>query len=129
MIRERQIDARDPAAWDRPEVKRRVEWVLYRLLTEVERYLQARNRRGDGWLERLQGSLRQTLQDFFIDFDALRAEVPHYAEQLLRELDRPETRAIKEELRAIVSQVRRQHLDPDRSQSPAGGARAVRLPR
>jgi hypothetical protein len=78
---------------NRPEIKRNVELVLDRLLQEIEQALRRRNAQGSSWLDRLQGSLRQGVQDWLVDFESLRARVPLYADAVLDELDRPETRA------------------------------------
>ncbi|MBK1703536.1 hypothetical protein CKO40_02935 [Halochromatium glycolicum] len=78
---------------NRPQIKRNIEIVLDRLLQEIEQVLRRRNAEGSGWLDRLQGSLRQGVQDWLVDFDRLRARVPLYADAVLDELDRPQTRA------------------------------------
>lgn len=78
---------------NRPALERTIEEMLDRLLREVETLLRQRNAQGEGWLERLQGSLRQGVQEWLVDFDALRARVPLYADAVLAELDRPQTRA------------------------------------
>ncbi len=77
---------------NRPQIKRNLEVVLDRMLAEVEQVLRRRNAEGDNWIDRLQGSLRQGVQDWLVDFDQLRARVPLYADAVLQELDRPETR-------------------------------------
>ncbi len=77
---------------NRPQIKRHLEVVLDRMLAEIEQILRRRNAEGDNWIDRVQGSLRQGVQDWLVDFDQLRARVPVYADALLKELDRPETR-------------------------------------
>ena len=77
---------------NRPQIKRHLEVVLDRMLAEIEQILRRRNAEGDNWIDRVQGSLRQSVQDWLVDFDQLRARVPVYADALLEELDRPETR-------------------------------------
>ena len=77
---------------NRPQLKRNVEIVLDRLLLEIEQVLRRRNAEGANWVDRLQGSLRQGVQDWLVDFDSLRARVPLYADAVLEELDRPQTR-------------------------------------
>ncbi len=89
----RQIDTFEITEQNRPIIKRNLEVALDRILVEVEGYLRRRNASGNGLLERLQGALRQGVQDFLVDFKALRARVPTYADALLDELNRPETRA------------------------------------
>jgi hypothetical protein len=93
------IDTFEVTDANRPLVKRNIEIVLDRLMVEVEHYLRRRNAAGDNWVERLQGSLRQGVQDFLLDFTELRARVPVYADAVIDELNRPETRAtIKQQL-------------------------------
>ncbi|NEX15590.1 MAG: paraquat-inducible protein A [Halochromatium sp.] len=90
---------------NRPQIKRNLEILLDRMLSEVEQVLRRRNTEGDNWVDRLQGSLRQGVQDWLVDFDRLRARVPLYADALLDELDQPETRReIKRQLLQAIEQ-------------------------
>ncbi|MEA3638651.1 MAG: paraquat-inducible protein A [Lamprobacter sp.] len=77
---------------NRPQIKRNLEILLDRMLSEVEQVLRRRNAEGESWVDRLQGSLRQGVQDWLVDFDQLRARVPLYADAVLEELNRPENR-------------------------------------
>jgi uncharacterized membrane protein (DUF485 family) len=97
------IDTFEVNESNRPLVKRNIEVVLDRLMVEIEDYLRRRNAAGDNWVERLQGTLRQGVQDFLLDFTELRARVPVYADAVIDELNRPETRAtIKQQLLAAI---------------------------
>ncbi|MBK5939213.1 paraquat-inducible protein A [Halochromatium roseum] len=87
-----QIEQFELTEQNRPQIKRNLEVVLDRMLSEVEQVLRRRNAAGDSWVDRLQGSLRQGVQDWLVDFDQLRARVPRYADAVLKELDRPENR-------------------------------------
>lgn len=98
----RKIDTFEITPENRPQLERAVERVLERLLIEVEGYLDRRNASGDNWLERVQGGLQQRVQDWLIDFDALRARIPAYADQVLLELEQPRTKA---ELKSYLSRV------------------------
>ncbi|KAA6186279.1 paraquat-inducible protein A [Thiohalocapsa marina] len=99
----RRIDGFEVTDANRPTLKRNVQVVLDRLLLEIEASLRRRNSAGDDWLERMQGTLRQGVQDFLVDFDDLRARVPQYADALLDELNRPATREeIKTQLLAAI---------------------------
>jgi hypothetical protein len=90
---------------NRPQLKRNLERLLDRMLVEVEQVLRRRNAQGENWIDRLQGSLRQGVQDWLLDFDQLRARVPVYADAVLDELDRPETRQeIERQLRLAIEQ-------------------------
>ncbi|MGB5831423.1 MAG: paraquat-inducible protein A [Thiohalocapsa sp.] len=86
------IDTFEVTEANRPLVKRNIEVLLDRLMEEIEGYLRRRNAAGDNWVERLQGSLRQGVQDLLLDFTELRARVPVYADAVIDELNRPETR-------------------------------------
>ena len=87
------IDGFELNQGNRPQIKRKVELVLDRLLVEVEHYLRRRNASGDNLVERIGGGLRQGLQDLLVDFSELRAQVPRYADVVLDELSRPENKA------------------------------------
>jgi hypothetical protein len=87
-----QIEQFELTEQNRPQIKRNLEVVLDRMLSEIEQVLRRRNAAGDSWVDRLQGSLRQGVQDWLVDFDQLRARVPLYANAVLEELDRPENR-------------------------------------
>ncbi|TVQ89180.1 MAG: paraquat-inducible protein A [Chromatiaceae bacterium] len=87
------IDDFELDANNRPQLKRSLERLLDRLLVEVDQYLRWRNAGSDHWLGRLEGGLRQGVQDWLLDFKELRARVPVYADAILDELDHPEIRA------------------------------------
>lgn len=67
--------------------------VLDTLIREVEVYLRKQNQQGESWWQRVQGRVRQSVQDMLVDFDQLREKAPEYAEAVLAELDKPEARA------------------------------------
>jgi hypothetical protein len=87
------IDTFEVTEANHPAIKRNIEVVLDRILVEVEDYLRRRNAGGDNVWERLGGVLRQGVQDFLLDFNELRAQVPRYADAVIEELNRPEARA------------------------------------
>jgi hypothetical protein len=87
------IDSFELTAENRPALKRNIEVALDRILVEVERYLRQRNAAGDNLWQRLGGVLRQGVQDLLVDFNELRAQVPRYADAVLEEFERPESRA------------------------------------
>jgi len=99
----RKIDTFELTDANRPVLKRNIEVALDRILVEVEAYLRQRNSRGQGFWDRLSGAFRQGVQDFLVDFDELRAQVPTYAEAILDEFERPEARVqLKAQLLAAV---------------------------
>lgn len=103
-ILDRRIEAFELTEENRPVIKRNVERVLDRLIVEIEALQRRQNRAGDSWVERVQGALRQGVQDLVIDFEDLRAKVPIYAERVLEELSSPEAKAdLRAQLRAAVA--------------------------
>jgi len=99
----KRIDTFEIDEANRPELKRQIEQVLDRLFVEIDQYLRRRNAQGDNWLERLNGSLRQGVQDWLLDINELRGRVPAYADAVIDELNRPETRGeIKQALLAAL---------------------------
>ena len=103
-ILDRRIDGFELTPESRPLIKRNIERVLDRLLAEIDEYQRRRNQIGGSLIERLQGALRQGVQDLVLDFDELRRRVPSYAEAILEELAQPEAKAeIKEYLKAAIS--------------------------
>ncbi|MCG6940631.1 MAG: paraquat-inducible protein A [Thiohalocapsa sp.] len=99
----KKIDTFELTDENRPALKRNIEIALDRILVEVERYLRRRNASGDTFWERLTGAFRQGVQDFVVDFNELRAREPAYADAILEEFNRPDTRAqLKEQLLAAL---------------------------
>ncbi len=98
-ILEHRIDEFELTDANRPEVKRNIERVLDRLIIEVGVYLRNRNEQGDSWWERFQGKLQQGIQDWLVDFDEIREQVPKYADAILDEISKPE---VKQDITAQV---------------------------
>ncbi len=105
-IIEKRVDQFELTESNRPQIVRAVAQVLDTLLVEIERYLRRRNlATGGTWLDQLQGTLQQGLQDLLVDFDRLRAKVPQYAEAVVEQLSRPEAKQeIKHQLLALLRQ-------------------------
>jgi len=103
-ILDRRIEEFELTPESRPVVKRNVERVLDRLLNEIDEYQRRRNQTGETWVERIEGALRQEVQDYFLDFDELRSKVPAYAAAVLEELTKPDAKAeIKDYLRTTIA--------------------------
>ncbi len=100
-VLEQQIDRFELNETNKPRLKRQIERVLDRLLVEFDAYQRQRNRAAEHWWQRLRGSLRQRVQDLFIDLKTLREQVPQYSEQILETLAQPESKA---EIRAQAKQ-------------------------
>lgn len=77
---------------NRAAFKRSLERILDTLIVEADRQMRRRNRSGN-WLQRQVGKVKQRIADGFVDIEAVRASVPQYAEEILRELDKPQSRA------------------------------------
>ncbi len=103
-VLERRINAFELTDANRPRIKQAVEQVLNTLVVEVERSLRRHNLQGGGSLaDQLKGLVQQGLQDLLIDFADLRRKVPEYAERLVEELAKPESkREIKAQLMAFL---------------------------
>ena len=72
-ILERRIDEFELTDRNRPVIKRNVERVLDRLLVEIDAYQRRHNEGSGNWFDRVRGSLRQGVQDLFLDLDDLQA--------------------------------------------------------
>lgn len=72
---------------NRKEVLKKTEALLYKLIDEVERVYREKNQRSFG------GLIKQLFADVFVDMDKIRSGVPEYAEALVDELNKPETKA------------------------------------
>ena len=103
-ILERRLDGFELTEQNRPVIKRNIERLLDRLLVEIDAYQRRQNRQAGNWLDRLRGSLRQGVQDLFLDLDDLREKVPLYAEKILEELTKAEAKEdIKAQLKAALA--------------------------
>jgi len=102
----KRIDTFELTEANRPQVVKAVSQVLDSMLSEIERYLRRRNLRGgNSWMDQLQGALQQGLQDLLIDFDKLRKKVPEYAEAVVDQLSKPESKEeIKKQLTELIRQ-------------------------
>jgi hypothetical protein len=116
-ILERRIDEFELTDRNRPVIKRNVERVLDRLLVEIDAYQRRHNEGSGNWFDRVRGSLRQGVQDLFLDLDDLRAKVPFYAEKVMEELAKPEAKAdIKTQLKlSLADMVGATFAETDRS--------------
>lgn len=65
--------------------------MLDTLMVKVDEYIREKNNEGGGW-QRFVGRMKQSLQDFLVDFQDLRTQAPEYAEAIMIELNKPEAR-------------------------------------
>lgn len=78
---------------NRPQIKAAIEQALHAVVDQVEAYLAERARpRSESWVDRLRGGLRRGLTGILLDFEEIRRRIPYYADLLLDELSRPDTR-------------------------------------
>ncbi|HKX56530.1 MAG TPA: hypothetical protein VJN01_10520, partial [Xanthomonadales bacterium] len=75
----------------REAMKRALERILDTLITEADRQLKLQNTSGDWW-DRTTGRIKESLRGSLMDVDEVKAGIPQYAEQILTELENPETR-------------------------------------
>ena len=86
----------------RESMKRALERMLDTLITEADRYIRAQHISGNWW-DRTTGRVKEGMRNTLMDVDTIKAGIPEYAEQILLELENPETRReIGEFLNAIV---------------------------
>ena len=92
-ILERRIQGFELTEANRPQVRAAVAQVLDTLIVEIERSLRRHNLAPGGTVvDQLKGLLQQGLQDLLIDFERLRQRVPEYADRVVEELAKPETK-------------------------------------
>jgi hypothetical protein len=75
----------------REAMKRALERILDTLITEADRQLRLQHTSGDWW-DRTTGKIKESLRGTLMDVDTIKAGIPEYAEQILTELEDPETR-------------------------------------
>ncbi|NKN31675.1 paraquat-inducible protein A [Marichromatium bheemlicum] len=90
----------------RPQLLAALTATLESLITEIERELLPSRPPppSNDWMAQLQGALEQELRERLVDFDALRAQAPEYAERLLTAFEGAEAEAlIRAELLALLT--------------------------
>jgi hypothetical protein len=60
-------------------------------IAEADRYIRAQHTSGDWW-DRTTGRVKEGIRNSVMDIDTVKAGIPEYAEQILLELENPETR-------------------------------------
>ncbi len=90
-ILEKKIREIDIDAEQRATLKKTLEKILDTFITEADRYLRARHTSGDWW-DRTTGSIKESMRNTLMDVQTVKAGIPGYADKILEELDKPETR-------------------------------------
>lgn len=75
----------------REAMKRALERILDTLITEADRHLKMQNTSGNWW-DRTTGKIKESVRGSLMDMETVKAGIPEYAEQILTELENPETR-------------------------------------
>ncbi|MBS1944465.1 MAG: paraquat-inducible protein A [Bacteroidetes bacterium] len=83
----KKINALAVTKQNRPEMKRKVEELLYKVVDEVEQVMKEQNRGS------VSGLFQQFLMDLFGSMDKVRKGVPRYADQVIDYLNDPKNRA------------------------------------
>lgn len=92
-VMQRRIESFQLTDANRPQIREAVEQALTVLINQLEQYLKERNKRSGGsWTDRIRGALQQGIQDMVIDFDDLREKLPEYADIVVDELAKPQSR-------------------------------------
>jgi hypothetical protein len=118
-ILERRITEFEVTDANRPQLRQAIARALDQVLVTIEDYLRARAapRSGDFWGNVGRG-LQRLGQKALLDIEELRPQVHEYADLILDELSRPETRrALKDQLVAFLNQATSSAFSPtDRSE-------------
>lgn len=84
----RELELRGEA---RESMKRALEQILDTLITETDRYIREQHTSGNWW-DRTTGRIKEGVRGAVMDVETIKAGIPEYAEQILVELENPETR-------------------------------------
>lgn len=95
----RELEVRGEA---RESMKQALERILDTLITETDRYIREQHTTGNWW-DRTTGKIKEGVRGAVMDVETIKAGIPQYAEQILVELENPDTRReIGDFLTAIV---------------------------
>lgn len=98
-IVEKEIQALEIEGNNREALKRAIEQMLDTLITEADKQVRKQSRQGDWWT-RVTGKVKESMRQSLVDINTVKAGIPEYADQILLELEKPETR---QELSAFLS--------------------------
>ena len=90
-IAEKKVRELELRGEQRESMKRALERMLDTLFTEVDRHIRAQHTSGNWW-DRTTGKVKEGIRNSVMDIDTVKAGIPEYAEQILLELENPETR-------------------------------------
>ncbi|HET6565340.1 MAG TPA: paraquat-inducible protein A [Xanthomonadales bacterium] len=75
----------------RAAAKAAIENILDTMLTAADQYVREQNATGDWW-DRTTGRIKESMRNTLMDIETVKAGIPQYADQILDELEKPETR-------------------------------------
>ena len=90
-ILEKKIDELEIEGEGREALKNSLERILTILIEEAHARMKAQERTG-GWWSRTTKQFKGAVRESLVDIDTVKAGVPQYAEEILRELDKPDSR-------------------------------------
>jgi hypothetical protein len=104
-ILEKKVKELELKGEERESMKRALERILDTLITEADRHIREQHTSGNWW-DRTTGRIKEGMRNTLMDVDTIKAGIPEYAEQILLELENPETRReIGDFLTAIVGDI------------------------
>jgi hypothetical protein len=75
----------------RAAAKAAIENILDTMLTAADQYVREQHATGDWW-DRTTGRIKESMRNTLMDIETVKAGIPGYADQILEELEKPETR-------------------------------------
>lgn len=76
---------------NRENMKRALERILEKLIVEADRQIRRQHRSGDWW-DRTTGKIKESVRNALVDIETVKKGIPAYAEEILTEMEDPETR-------------------------------------
>ena len=92
-IVEQEIYQLDIDGSNRERLKKALERILDTVLTEADKQVRRQHLSGDDWWDRTTGKIKEGVRQSLMDIETVKAGIPEYAEQILVELEKPQTRA------------------------------------
>lgn len=86
-IIDRKIDELEVTDQNRPELRAQLSELMLAMIEEIDGSLERANKK-----QGFKGGVRKAAFDLFVDLEAVKADVPRYADRLLDELNKPSSR-------------------------------------
>lgn len=107
-IVQQEIQTLDFDSENRVRLKKALERILDTLITEADKHVRQQHRKGDWW-DRTTGKIKERVRNTLMDVETVKAGIPGYAEEIMVELEKPQTRKeISQFLSGMVSDISRQ---------------------